>query len=450
MYDVIVVGARCAGAATAMLLARRGYEVLLVDRATFPSEIPHGHFIHRQGPQRLARWGLLDRIEASGCPAVTSSLMDLGDFPLTADDLRVDGVALGYGPRRSVLDKLLIDAAVEAGAHLREGFGVDDFTTEDGRLTGIRGRSAPGGRTVTESATLVVGADGRRSRLARFVGAPEYQATPPLTCWYFSYWSGAADRGVEIYLRRHQAVFAFPTHDSLLAVFVGWPVDRFAEVRADIDGHFMAAVDELPGLAERVRSGRREEPFRGASDLPNFFRRPHGPGWALVGDAGCHKDPILALGMCDALRDSELLVEAVDDALDGDGCLEESLLEYEGKRNALAARDYQENLQAARFEPPPDHVYQLRAALRDQPEEARRFFLARQGMIPPETFFNPGHLQALLKDGARLLCCLLLLILLPLQAWSQSRLTGADLTGRVRDESGAVLPGAIRAFSGAC
>src|SRR5262245_20700116 len=116
MHDVIVVGARCAGASTAMLLARWGYRVLLVDRATFPSDIPHGHFIHRQGPRRLARWGLLDRIVATNCPATTTSVMDLGDSALVGTELTVDGVALGYGPRRSVLDKVLIDAAVEAGA----------------------------------------------------------------------------------------------------------------------------------------------------------------------------------------------------------------------------------------------------------------------------------------------------------------------------------------------
>src|SRR5690348_12866752 len=125
MYDAIVVGARCAGAPTAMLLARKGYKVLLVDRATFPSEIPHGHFIHRQGPRCLSRWGLLDRIVASNCPAVTVLTHDFGDFPLVGRGLVADGVALGYGPRRAVLDKVLVDAAVEAGAEVREGFVVE-------------------------------------------------------------------------------------------------------------------------------------------------------------------------------------------------------------------------------------------------------------------------------------------------------------------------------------
>src|SRR5262245_26424476 len=141
-YDVIVVGARCAGASTAMLLARRGYRVLLVDRAKFPSDIPHGNYIHRDGPRRLRRWGLLDRLVASGCPPIAALTVDLGDFPLRGVDLVVDGVALGYAPRRSVLDQLLVDAAVEAGAEFRDAADVKEFVADGDRLTGIRTRSA--------------------------------------------------------------------------------------------------------------------------------------------------------------------------------------------------------------------------------------------------------------------------------------------------------------------
>src|SRR5919109_3684283 len=141
MYDAMVIGARCAGAATAMLLARKGYDVLLVDRARFPSEIPHGHFVHRHGPGRLAAWGLLDRVLATNCPAVTSIVTDMGDFPLAGEGLEVDGIPLGLGPRRSRLDHVLVEAAVEAGAELREGFAVDDFVTEGGAIAGVRARA---------------------------------------------------------------------------------------------------------------------------------------------------------------------------------------------------------------------------------------------------------------------------------------------------------------------
>src|SRR6185436_12504897 len=265
MYDAVVIGARCGGAATAMLLARKGHRVLLVDRATFPSDIPHGHFIHRSGPTRLAKWGLLDRVLATGCPAITSFTSDFGDFPLVGNDLSVD------------------------------------------RVTGIRGGDRRAGTSVTEHARITIGADGRNSHVARAVSAPEYEAVPSLTCWYFSYWADVPGESVEVYDRHGRVCFAFPTSDKLIAVFIAWPISELAMVRADIERQFLAAVDSLPALAERVRAGRRADRFYGATDLRNFFRKPYGPGWALVGDAGAHKDPYLALGICDAFRDAELI-----------------------------------------------------------------------------------------------------------------------------------------------
>ena len=126
MYDVIIVGARCAGSPLARRLAIDGAKVLLVDRATFPSEIPHGHFIHRGGPRRLQEWGLLDKV-AAVCTPVTEQLVDFGDFPLVSRNLAIDGVAWGYGPRRALFDKILVDAAVESGVELREKFNVEEF-----------------------------------------------------------------------------------------------------------------------------------------------------------------------------------------------------------------------------------------------------------------------------------------------------------------------------------
>src|SRR5690348_1306386 len=285
MYDAIVVGARCAGASTAMLLAREGHSVLLVDRATFPSDIPHGHFIHVHGPRRLARWGMLEPILATGCPPVTSFTTDTYDFPLTGHDLEIDGVPLGLGPRRSAIDRVLVEAAVEAGAELRDGYAVQEFLADGDRIVGVRGRDGS-----SERARIVVGADGRNSSLARTVQAPERDAVPTISCWYFSYWSGVQWTGLEIYVRDRRAIFAHPTNDGLVALFVVFPIDELPAVRADIEGHFMAVIDSVPEVAERVREGRREERFYGATQLPNFVRKPHGPGWALVGDAGCHKD----------------------------------------------------------------------------------------------------------------------------------------------------------------
>jgi flavin-dependent dehydrogenase len=395
MYDAIIIGARCAGAPTAMLLARQGYRVLLVDRATFPSDLPHGHFIHRQGPARLKRWGLLDRVVASGCPPIRSMSTDFGDFALVGQDLVIDDVALGYAPRRSALDAILVEAAVAAGAELRQGFAVEGFLADGDRITGIRGRDR-GGASVTEQARITIGADGRNSRLARAVGAPAYDAVPPLTCWYFSYWSDVPPLAVEVAARPNLAIFAFPTNDALFGVFVAWPIAEFAAVRSDIEGCMMAAIDRVPALAERLRAGRRVERLRGTADLPNFLRRPHGPGWALVGDAGHHKDPYLALGVSDAFRDAEMLAAALDDGWSDRVPMEEALAGYERQRNEAALPEYQQNLDLAALGPFSPRVLGLRRALRDDQEATNRFYMATEGMIPPADFFNPATMGSLM------------------------------------------------------
>jgi 2-polyprenyl-6-methoxyphenol hydroxylase-like FAD-dependent oxidoreductase len=381
-------------------LARKGYRVLLVDRTRFPSDIPHGHFIHRGGPQQLQRWGLLERLVAGGCPPVTAMTTDLGDFALTGRDLSADGVALGYAPRRSRLDQLLVEAAVEAGVEFRPGFAVQGFTGEAGRLTGIRGRDTASGAVVSEYALLTIGADGRNSRLAAAVRAPVYEAAPALTFWYFSYWSDVQVDGLEVYDHDRRVLLAFPTHAGLNGVFVGWPADELPTVKADLDRQFMAAVDLSPNFAERLRAGRRVEPYYGATDLPNFYRRPYGPGWALVGDAGHHKDPYLALGIRDALRDAEWLAEAVDAGLSGRQPLPGALEAYEQRRNAASRADYRETLAVAQLMPWPAQSLHLRAALRGDEAATRAFYMARQELRPRETFFNPANLDRLMRRAA--------------------------------------------------
>jgi len=397
-YDAIVVGARCSGATTAMLLARKGLRVLLVDRARFPSDIPHGHFIHQHGPMRLKRWGLLDAIIASNCPGTESCTFDLDDFPLQGAGVQLDGVAFGYGPRRSVLDKILLDAAVSAGAEMREGCSVEGFLAEGDHITGIRARDR-NGKVFTEHATITVGADGRNSRLARAVNAPAYDREPTLMCYCFSYWSGIAERGLMVLARPKRVIFAFPTNDNLFAVFAGAPASELPRMSADMERHFNETVALAPAMAELLRDGHREERFSGAADLPNFFRKPGGPGWALVGDAGHHKDPYLALGINDALRDAEFLSEALDDAFSGRHPFEDSLAAYELRRNQASASAYRENLALARFSPLPAELLQLRAALRGNPEATRQFFMARQSLVPRETFFNPENLRRVMQEA---------------------------------------------------
>ena len=351
MYDAIVVGARCAGSPTAMLLARAGHRVLLVDRAGFPSDTLSTHYIHQPGVARLRRWGLLDRVVATGCPPARRMTFDVGPFALTGAPAPADGADAAYAPRRYLLDQILLEAASAAGAEVRERFSVGELLFEDGRVSGIRGREA-GGATLTERAAIVVGADGMRSRVARAVGAPTYHERPGRTCAYYTYWSGVPVDGAELYPRDGRMVIAGPTNDGRTIVTAFWPRAEFHRVRADIERSFLEAVALAPSLAERLRAGRRAERFYGTGELPFFFRRPFGPGWALVGDAGYHKDPLTAQGIGDAFRDSELLAGAIADGFGGRRPLDDALADYERRRNEAALPLYDFTHELAGLEPP--------------------------------------------------------------------------------------------------
>ncbi len=400
MYDVIIVGAGCAGAATALLLGRRGHRVLLVDGATAAPEGRQALLLHRQGPRRLAHWGLVPRLAAAGAPPILSLVEDLGDGALGGRDLMVHGVAFAYGPRRAALQATLVDAAIGAGVELRQGFTVDEYVIDGGRVTGIRGRTA-GRPAVAERATLTIGADGGHSALAHATGAAQLDHAPPRTCWYLSHWSGVAESGLTEIVRDRHAILAYPTHEQLTAVLVGWPAEEFPSVRADIEGAFWAALRRAPELEPRLRAGRREEGWHGAAELPSFSRMPWGNGWALVGDAGCHRDPAFAAGAGEALRDAELLAEAVDAGLFGLLPMPEALDGYHRRRDEADRLDREEHRWAARVGSLDDHALRLRAALREHPDEANRYFMASSDMIARDRFFEPDTLGRLVPSLAR-------------------------------------------------
>lgn len=362
-YDAIVIGARCAGSPTAMLLARRGYRVLLVERATFPSDTMRNHYIHGGGIASLQRWGLLDRLIATGCPPISRFTLDLGDFPLSMSVEPADGANLSIAPRRYVLEALLARAAVEAGAEFRDGFSVQELLFEDGRVVGIRGRSR-GGKEVEKRARIVVGADGLHSLVARAVDAPVYDTRPTQTCAYYSYFAGIPLTEMAASIADQRFTIAFPTHDGAVCVAVQVPVAEFAAFRAEIERAFFATIARVPWFADLVRPGRRVERWSGTADLPNQYRKPHGPGWALVGDAGYHKDPMTAQGITDAFRDAELLAEAIDAGLSGRAPLTDALAAYERQRNEATRTSYAEAVATASFQPFPPELYTHRAALR--------------------------------------------------------------------------------------
>jgi flavin-dependent dehydrogenase len=401
MYDAIIIGSRCGGASTATLLARHGCKVLLVDRSPFPSEIPHGHFIHNEGPRLLKRWGLLDAVLKTNCPALTSQVLDFGDYPMLATDMVIDGIALGLAPRRKILDQILVEAAVEAGAEVRDRWLVERILWDGEQVCGVAGRDTRTDRLSEELGKIVIGADGRNSQLAQWVQAPMYEAHPTVTCWYFSYWTDCAVEGIEVYIGEQRELVAMPTNDGLTNVAVGWPITMFPQVRAEVEKQFYSALENVPELSDRVKAGRRVERFYGSADVPNFFRRPYGPGWALVGDAGCHKDPFFALGISDAFRDADLLATAIFAGLSGETPVQAALADYEQKRNAAGIPSYRENLHFAQFKPIPPEILQLRAAIRNDAEASRRMILARNGMIPKEEFFNPENIRGLMmRAGA--------------------------------------------------
>jgi 2-polyprenyl-6-methoxyphenol hydroxylase-like FAD-dependent oxidoreductase len=386
IYDVIVVGARCAGSPLAMLLASKGYRVALVDRATFPSDVPHGHVILYRGVRFLRDWGLLERVERSNCPPIRHHTFDLGDFPLSGFPPAYDGIPGEIAPRRYVLDKLLVDAAIEAGAELRERCAVESLLWEGKRVTGIRYQT-PTGAIAEEHARIVVGADGRHSRIARAVSATAYRERPSLTCGYYSYWSGVDSGGLEAHiLPRPALALAFPTNDNLTCVAVQWPVAEFHAVRADIEKAFFAVLDLVPSLAARVRDGRREERFRGTADLPNYIRQAVGPGWALVGDAGAHKDPLLANGISDAFNDAATLAGALDSGLSGRESLDTSLATWERQRNATILSSYESSYLAASFPPPSPELLRLRAAIRRNQAAIDAFLGVGRGTTTDQEF----------------------------------------------------------------
>jgi flavin-dependent dehydrogenase len=328
LYDAIIIGARVAGAPTAMLLAQKGHKVLLVDRDTFPSDIMSTHALALPAIQFLHRWGLYETLVAKGCRPITkATLSATGGPPRTAE---LEAMC----PRRYVLDEVLVRAAVEAGAELREGL------------------------------TL-----------------------------------------------HRRIIFSFPTNDGLTCLAFEAPKEEFQEFRSDIEGNFNRTLQLVPDLADRARGAERQEPFKGMVDVPNFFRKPYGHGWALVGDAGYNKDPVTGLGIGDAFRDAELLAEALDAGLSGlrpppsagsatrgdqrdpadlqsgsPQTLQDALADYEARRNAAARATYDLTCRIASF--PPPAVQMLLMATSGDPEALALYGNVVDGKLPFNQFIS--------------------------------------------------------------
>lgn len=312
-YDAIVVGARVAGATTAMLLARAGSRVLVLERGRLGTDILSTHAFMRAGVMQLSRFGLLDSIVAAGTPPIRRTVIRYGDVEEIVDIRPSPHADALYAPRRTVLDRTLVAAAIAAGAEVRFETAVHGLLRDDrGRVCGVVGRAADGS-AFTARAPITVGADGIRSLVAREAGALTYALGRHATAMVAGYWSDVAVDGYQWLYGTGQTAGLIPTNDGQVCVWAGMPAPRFrtsARYQADLGfHHILEAV--APAWSAALARGRRNGPLRGFPGIPGYLRQPWGDGWALVGDASHFKDPLTTHGMTDALRDAELLARAI-------------------------------------------------------------------------------------------------------------------------------------------
>ena len=369
-HEVVVVGGRVAGSTTAMLLARLGHDVVVVDQASFPSDTISTHSLARSGVVQLRRWGLLDDVLDSGAPAIRQVTFNAGGKSISRTIKDKAGVDLLIAPRRYVLDTILATAAEYAGAEVRPGVTVTGLQWDGrGRVVGVSGHDRAGA-PVELGARFVVGADGLRSRVAELVGARVNQAGPAGGAAQYAYYAGIPWSGFEFFVAERSFAGVFPTHDGQACIWVCNPAADAKAVRRRTRSR-EEAFDQLlershPELAERLGHARRTSPVQGMLRQPNQVRRAFGPGWALVGDAGYYRDAVTAYGMSDAFRDAELLATAIDRALRDAAEEATALAGYQQQRDRSLAEIFEITCQLAAYPPVPTFVElqkQLSAAI---------------------------------------------------------------------------------------
>lgn len=334
VHDAIVVGGRVAGAATAMLLARRGARVLVLDSGERGGDTLSTHFIWPRGARLLDEWGLLPALVDESTPLIDRVGFEPGP---TLIEARLPSPALC--PRRTVLDRVLVDAAVAAGADVRHGVSVEGLLEEAGRVVGVRHRGG------VDRAPLVIGADGRASTVARLAGAATVESAPPLTCGFYAYFEGLPTDGAEFRFRDQRLTYLWTTNAGLGLAYVATTPDRLPELRAQVRVGLHEAAVAVEAVRARLRQARRVSPTRGFANQGPFRRRRHGPGWILVGDAACFKDPTSGMGISEALTDAAWI-----DSVAASGTLDPGPTLAE--REVAAEAVYRFSCQAADLRPP--------------------------------------------------------------------------------------------------
>ncbi len=318
-FDVIVVGARCAGAPLAALLARRGVKVALVEQATSLYDTLSTHVLEAQALTFLDRLGVMQKIRATGAPLIDRFDARQEDLEyITPIPQQSGGVGGTASVRRTLLDPILAQAAAEAGADLRMASRVTGLVEDQGRVAGVR--VPQNGSETTLKARLVVGADGRNSTIASLVGARKYNLTPNERFMYWSFFEGvepASDPAFVFHRWEDRMVIATHADSGLYQVILIPDLRDLPRFRADLEGSFMEYARSCRPVAQALQGTHRVGKFFGMLRWEGFFREAAGPGWVLVGDAGHFKDPTPGQGIQDAFQQVDALVPAIAAALDG-------------------------------------------------------------------------------------------------------------------------------------
>ena len=402
MHDVIVVGARCTGATAAMLLAQRGHTVLMLDKDPAGSDMEHStHFVQPVAVSKLRKWGLLPALEAV-CPAFEIYSLDFGFARVQGTPPAIDGDARAFCPRRNVLDPILVAAAVSAGAEYRPSTKVLEVVMNEGVACGVTVVSAAGDSSFMP-ARLVIGADGPGSTVARVVGAEHYHEAPAQQATMWGYWDGIEIDILDFTLRAGRAIYAGPTSGGETLIGVNWVIDDFKARRKHLEADYHATISALnPELAARMSTARLSAPLRLGSTR-NFLRKPWGPGWVLLGDAGHKKDPCTAQGITDAFIDVETCVPIIDEGLRGDRPMEPALAAWHEVRDARLVPLHEMTIQMAKFSAPSDEEVALYKAFENNPEATTAWLGVFIGNSDPRSFFSPANIESIVngKQGSK-------------------------------------------------
>jgi flavin-dependent dehydrogenase len=382
-HDVVIVGGRVAGASLAVLLARQGRSVLVLDREAFPSDTLSTHFVSALVVDDLARLDVLDDLLTAGFRQLTRARTYVEDCLFEGP--AVPGAsAFGLAPRRDVLDSLLQQRATEAGAELRTRTRVEGLVEEDGRVVGV----VADGREIR--ARVVVGADGKSSKVAEWVAAESYRDVPAQRPAYYGYYHGLAplpEPALELFFVDRTVGFVFPMRPGEDCIALELQPDDFDVFRSDPQAVFEERVRALPGMEERLRGASLEDKLKGTKGVANYLRVPYGPGWALTGDAACLKDPITGFGIGDAVAQAFPLAEALGAWLDG-GDWDETMAGHQAKRDELLLPLCEFTLSVlGGVSPPTAELDRLRAVLANP--------FAARGL----SYWTPGNLEAFLAPG---------------------------------------------------